>query len=145
MNQSVVDALQRIKIEYGMGVFNDSRRVNALLSDFLQNKYEGEVRLLLLVLDMKFFKNMLHGHNFSNNELCNHADYIENKYFINKCKAISALICLQNLIFPQSKKMNFTFIQEEKKIQSMPRETDMTNIIDLCDVIELYEYKHKTD
>ena len=113
MNQQIVSALQKIINEYGTDIFDDSRRVGALLNDFLQGKHEGERRLLLLILNKGIPKRMMQGHSFSDAELRSHATHISKKYHSYKTAVVSALKCWQKVLSSQELWKPPTSVQKE--------------------------------
>lgn len=97
MNKEIFSALQQIKNNYGMGIFADSRRLDALLSDLLKGQYEGEREFLLRISNTDITQRMLRGESFSANDITWHADLLSQKYFLHKDMVQKALLCWQNI------------------------------------------------
>jgi len=112
MNSQIVTALQQIKVEYGVDIFADARRVKGLLADFLQNEHKGERGLLLQVLDIEVVRRMRQGNTFSEVELRSHAAYFATEYLRPGDAVLSALKCWQEVLSRQKPQSPPTPVQK---------------------------------
>ena len=134
MNRKIVSVLQKIKDEYGTDIFDNPRRVGALLNDFFQEDHAGERRLLVLILHTGLPTRMIQGHSFSEAELRSHADYIAKKEHFHKKAVIAALKCWQNVLSQQAAQKTKAPVQKKNKKQDQPQRTATPRLKSLLDL-----------
>ena len=93
MNEEIIKTMIDIKKIYGIDTLLNSKILYSYLSDYLNNKYIGEIKLIICCLKEKIPQKILHCIEFSNIFIEQQSSFLANKYFYSKDYVKDSINC----------------------------------------------------